>query len=128
MRFSLQMKQVQIGIDIIEISRIRQAIMRWGERFLQRVYTDAELELYRGKGESLAARFAGKEAAIKALDLAGKVISWKDIEILSEISGKPVINLYGQANKQAREMGLCGLGISLSHSREYAVALVVGER
>ena len=59
------MKQAKIGIDIIEISRVKDAISRWGEKFLQRVYTDAELELYRSKKESLAARFAGKEAVSK---------------------------------------------------------------
>jgi holo-[acyl-carrier protein] synthase len=122
------MKQTQIGIDIIEIRRIEQAISRWGGRFLERVYTGAETELCRGKAESLAVRFAGKEAALKALSGPGTMISWRDIEILSESSGKPVIHLHGQARKRARELGLCGLGISLSHSREYGVALVIGER
>ncbi len=121
------MTQTQIGIDIIEIRRIGEAISRWGPKFLQRIYSAAELELCQGKVESLAARFAGKEAAIKALDMPGTVIGWREIEILSETSGKPVIHLYGQAQKQARKLGLQGLAISLSHSREYAVAMVIGD-
>jgi holo-[acyl-carrier protein] synthase len=73
-----------IGIDIIEIDRIERAIARWGEQFLHRVYTDSELRLSRKKPSSLAARFAGKEAVIKALGTQTKGIGWRDIEILSD--------------------------------------------
>ena len=113
-----------VGIDIIEISRIKKAIAHWGETFLNRVYTEAELKLYRNKPLSLAARFAGKEAVIKALDAKNKGISWREIEILSDASGKPLISLYRKAKKQAGALGLHNLEISLSHSREYAVAFV----
>lgn len=116
-----------IGVDIIEIGRIRQSIERWGERFLCRVYTDAELGLYK-KTESLAVRFAGKEAAVKALGTGMRGIGWRDIEILYEPSGKPLVNLYRQAREQANDLGLKGLAISLSHSRDYAIAFVVGEK
>ena len=119
------MKQSHIGIDMIEISRIRQAIARWGEHFLTRIYNDTELDLYRGKPESLAARFAGKEAAMKALASAGP-IGWRDVEILSEPSGKPVVHLHGKAWEKAKALELCGLEISLSHTREYAIAIVMG--
>jgi holo-[acyl-carrier protein] synthase len=122
------MRQAHIGIDIIEINRIREAISRWGEHFLRRVYTNSELELYRSKAESLAARFAAKEAAIKALSAPGITISWQEVEILSDADGKPVVNLYGQAKEHAWELGLRGLEISLSHSRENAIALVIGIR
>ncbi len=122
------MKRIRAGTDIIEISRIQEAIERWGEHFLDRIFTDSEVRLYRGQGESLAARFAGKEAAIKALDASAGVIGWREIEILSEDSGKPVIHLYGRAQERARELGLAELEISLSHSREYAVAFVIGIR
>jgi len=115
-----------IGIDIIEIGRIEKAIGRWGEGFLHRVYTDPELRLYPKKLSSLAVRFAAKEAVIKALGKPA-AISLKEIEILSEPSGKPVVNLYGKTQNQARDLGLDGFAISLSHSREYAVALVAGE-
>ena len=80
-----------IGIDIIEIARIEGAINRWGGRFLQRVYTEPELRLCRKRASSLAARFAGKEAVMKALGTGAKGISWREIEILSEPSGKPLV-------------------------------------
>ena len=116
-----------IGIDIIEIARIKKAIARWGESFLNRVYTGPELKLYHKKPLSLAARFAGKEAVIKALGAQAKGISWKEIEILSNPSGKPLVHLYGKAQNQASDLGLGSLTISLSHSREYAIACVAGE-
>ena len=116
-----------IGADIIEIARIEKAVKRWGESFLQRVYTDSELRLYRRKLSSLAARFAGKEAVIKALGARNKGISWKEIEILSGPGGKPSVRLYGRIQNQAASLGLNKLAISLSHSREYAIAVVMGE-
>ena len=116
-----------IGIDIIEIARIKKAIARWGESFLHRVYTEPELKLYYKKPSSLAARFAGKEAVIKALGAQAKGISWKEIEILSDPDGKPSVHLYGKAHEQADALGLGGFAISLSHSKEYAIAFVAGE-
>ncbi|MFC1898721.1 holo-ACP synthase [Chloroflexota bacterium] len=113
-----------VGIDIIEISRIKKAIAHRGDVFLNRIYTETELRLYRNKPLSLAARFAGKEAVIKALGAKNKGISWREIEILSDVSGKPLISLFGKAEKQARALSLHNLVISLSHSREYAVAFV----
>ncbi len=119
------MKQ-HIGVDIIEINRIEKAVERWGERFLYRIFTKKELELYRHNLESIAVRFAGKEAAMKALNNRGFNISWKDIEILSDINGKPIVSLSGEAKIHAQKLGLVGLEISLSHSRENAVAFVIG--
>jgi holo-[acyl-carrier protein] synthase len=107
-----------IGIDIIEIARIEKAISRWGEPFLRRIYTDAELERYRRKPASLAARFAGKEAVMKLLGT--------DIETLSHPSGKPVLNLYGGARSHAAKLGIEEIAVSLSHSREYAIVSVAG--
>jgi len=115
-----------IGIDIIEIARIRKAINRWGESFLQRVYTEPELTLCRGKVSSLAARFAAKEAVIKALAKDSKSIFLKDIEILAEPNGKPLVHLFDKAQGLAKNLGLDGLTISLSHSKEHAIALAVG--
>lgn len=122
------MEHIQIGIDIIEISRIRQAIQRWNEHFLNRIYTDAELALYRTKIESLAARFAAKEAAMKALSALENSISWREVEIISDSKGKPLMRLYGRALEQMQNLGLQGLEVSLSHSRENAIALVIGLR
>ena len=116
-----------IGIDIIEIDRIEEAIARWGEGFLRRVYTDPELRLYNKQPESLAARFAGKEAVIKALGMPGMGVAWREIEILSDSKGKPLLHLYGKAHHQANSLGLANLAISLSHSKEYAIAIAAGE-
>ena len=116
-----------IGVDIIEIDRIQKALNRWGERFFRRVYTEAELKLCRKKPFRLAGRFAGKEAVMKALGTGIRGISWKEIEILAEPSGKPLVNLYGKAQDKADGMGLDKLAISLSDSKEYAVAFVIGE-
>ena len=116
-----------IGIDIVEIARIERAIARWGESFLHRVYTEPELRLYHKKPSSLAARFAGKEAVIKALGTQPKGINWKEIEIVSDADGKPLVHLYGNAQNQANSLGLDDLAISLSHSKKYAIALVAGE-
>ena len=115
------------GIDIIEIGRIERALDRWGERFLHRVYTESELRLCRQKPSRLATRFAGKEAVMKALGTGARGISWREIEILAEPSGKPSVHLYGKAQNEAEGLGLDKLAISLSHSKEYAIALVVGE-
>ncbi len=116
-----------IGVDIIEIDRIEKAIARWGDRFLKRIYTDAELELCHKKPPALAARFASKEAVMKLLGTGIKGVCWKDIETLSHPSGKPLVNLYGGAQAEAERLGLKGIAISLSHSREYAIAMVTGE-
>jgi holo-[acyl-carrier protein] synthase len=116
-----------VGIDIIEIARIEKAIGRWGEGFLRRVYTEPELRLYRKKLSSLAVRFAAKEAVVKALGKPNGVVSLREIEILSDPGGKPRVNLYGRAQNQAQGLGLDRLAISLSHSRENAIAVVSGE-
>ena len=116
-----------IGVDIIEVARIKKAIARWGKSFLQRVYTDAELELYHKKPLSLAARFAGKEAVVKVLGEKAQGIAWKEIEILSDPSGKPVVYLYNKARRQSDKLGLDSFAISLSHSKENAIACVIAE-
>ncbi len=116
-----------IGVDIIEIARIQEAVDRWGERFLQRVYTEPELRLCRKKPRRLATRFAGKEAVMKALGTGIKGISWREIEIMAEPSGKPLVYLHGKAQDKADDLGLGELAISLSDSKEYAIAFVIGE-
>jgi len=114
-----------IGVDIVEISRIEGAVTRWGDRFLKRVYTEKELELCRDRSNSLAAHFAAKEAAMKALGTG--TMKWRDIETLSDSDGQPLIYLHGKAQKRAGQVGLKGLTISLSHCRDYAIASVIGE-
>ena len=115
-----------IGIDIVEIARIKKVIARWEEHFLRRIYTDAELRRYGKKPQSLAARFACKEAVMKLLGTGRKGVSWRDIETLSNPDGKPLVNLYGRAQNKANEIGLKEISVSLSHSKEHAIASVVG--
>ena len=116
-----------VGVDIIEIDRINRIVKRWGDRFLQRIYSEHELRICRHKPWRLAGRFAGKEAVMKALGTGIRGISWREIEILAEPSGKPLVNLYGKAQTKAEDLGLRQLAISLSDTREHAIAFVVGE-
>lgn len=116
---------LSVGVDIIEISRVKRAIERWGERFLQHVYTPAEVAYCRGRMPELAARFAGKEAISKALGTGLFGISWTEMEILADRRGKPHVTLYGRALKRAQELGLTEWAISLTHSDDNAVAFVV---
>jgi holo-[acyl-carrier protein] synthase len=113
------------GVDIIEIERVQRAISRWGNRFLDRIYTAAEIKLCRGRAPELSARFAGKEAISKALGTGLVGISWREMEILSDPRGKPLVRLHGRAAARASKLGLSEFAISLSHSQDYAVALVV---
>jgi holo-[acyl-carrier protein] synthase len=118
---------ISVGVDIIEIRRIQRAILRWNGRFLNRVYTPTELTLYRGRVPELAARFAGKEAISKALGTGLVGMAWREMEVLADGRGKPLVRLHGRAADRAAELGLAEFAISLSHSRDYAVAFVVAE-
>ena len=115
-----------IGMDIIEVARIEKAVNRWGSRFLRRIYTKTELEICRNRIPALAVRFAAKEAVMKALGTGARGISWREIETLADTSGKPIVQLHGQAQDKAKELNLNELSISLSHSKEYAIASVIG--
>ena len=115
-----------IGVDIIEISRIKRAVSRWNDAFLKRVYSQAELDYCRSMYPSLAARFAAKEAVIKTLGRGGSGFSWLEIEILPGPNDAPYVKLSGRARRKAEELGLKDLSISLSHCNEYAVAFSVG--
>lgn len=116
-----------IGIDIVEIARLKKAIAQRGEAFLKRIYTESELKSYRKKLPSLAVRFAAKEAVIKALGKPTAGIKLKDIEIVADEKGKPLVNLYGEAQNQAKALGLDKIAVSLSHSKEYAIAVASGQ-
>ncbi len=115
-----------IGIDIIELQRIADCIDRFGQRFLRRVYTPNELAHCNGRLNSLAARWAAKEAVAKALGTGIGPISFQEIEILKLASGQPTVYLHGQAQALCQAKGMSGFEISLSHSREYAIAFVIG--
>jgi holo-[acyl-carrier protein] synthase len=116
-----------VGIDVIEIARVRRALERHPARFLQRIYTPGEIAYCRGRTSELAARFAAKEAVMKALGTGVRGISWRDIEILPNYRGKPMVRLHDRAAERAESIGLRELDISLTHSRAYAIASVVGE-
>ncbi|MEO8284852.1 MAG: holo-ACP synthase [Chloroflexota bacterium] len=118
---------LQCGVDIIEIDRIRDAVDRWGPRFLNRVWTEREQAICRGRYPELAARFAGKEAMSKALGTGMVGVVWLEIEILPDRRGKPLVFLYGEARKRAEQLGYSTIAISLSHSRTMACAMVVAE-
>jgi holo-[acyl-carrier protein] synthase len=120
-----QTVQTVVGVDIIEIDRIRRAISRSQDSFLNRIYTPAEL-VYTRNVSSLAARFAAKEAVMKALGTGTRGVGWKDIEILTNADGAPLIRLYGGALQKSTELGLTRFQVSLSHSRKYAIAFVIG--
>ncbi len=121
------MAEHAVGIDIIEIARIRRAVERYPDRFLTRIYTSREIAYCRGRVPELAARFAAKEAVMKALGTGIRGISWRDIEVLPNPRGKPLIGLHGTAARRADEIGLHQIDVSLSHSRAYAIASVVAE-
>ena len=114
------------GVDIIEIERIGRALERWGQRFLHRIYTAGEISYCRGRPQNLAARFAAKEATMKALGTGIRGVGWKDIEVVRHQGGAPSIYLRGRALLRAEKLGVKELALSLSHSRDYAVAFVVG--
>jgi holo-[acyl-carrier protein] synthase len=115
-----------VGVDIIETDRVRAALERFGERFQQRVYTAVEVAFCRGRVHELAARFAAKEAVMKALGTGARGLAWREIEVLPNRRGKPLVYLYGRARERAERIGLGGLDVSMSHSRRYAVAFAVG--
>lgn len=119
---------VAVGTDIIEIARIERSCRDFGERFLKRVYTERERERYRGRPNELAARFAAKEATSKALGTGIVGIRWREMEVLPNRRGKPVLILHGQAARRARQLGLNHFSVSLTHSRTDAMAFVVGVR
>ena len=113
------------GIDLIEISRIEEVVSRHGKHYLERIYTSAELDLCGKRAESLAGRFAAKEAVAKALGCGIGDVSWKEIEILGDEQNAPVLHLYGEAALKADELGLTSWSVSLSHSQSHAVAVAV---
>jgi len=115
-----------VGVDMVEIGRIEAAMKRWGERFLRRIYTESELIICGGSVSSLSCRFAGKEAVMKALGTGVKGVSWREIEILADNRGNPVVRLYGRAKDRAAKLSLKEFSVSLSDTRQFAIAVVIG--
>ena len=116
-----------VGVDIIEIPRIKRVFEQYGDRFLRRIYTDREIAYCRGRAPQLASRFAAKEATMKALGTGVRGIRWQDIEVVRGRGQAPRIELHGTARARADRLGLTDIALSLSHSRDFAVASVVGD-
>ena len=117
-------------IDLIEVERIEATIARYGERFLTRVFTANELAYCRRHAHQLAARFAAKEAVSKMLGTGIQHrdgVDWREIEIVSDARGKPAVQLTGKAAQRAAQLNLKSFAISLSHTREHAIAMVIAE-
>ena len=116
---------LRTGVDIIEVARIDDAILRHGDRFFQRFFTPRELIESEGRTPALAARFAAKEAGAKALGCGIGDVGWKEIEIVRDARRGPQILLHGAARAMAAELGLSEWSVSMSHTHEHAIAVVV---
>lgn len=123
---------VGLGTDLTEIERIEKSIARFGHRFLERIFTPAEIEYClrkkKSSAESFAARFAAKEAAAKALGTGiSRGVSWQEVEVTRQASGKPGMRLHGKAEERAARMGVLWISVSLTHTRGLAMAIVLME-
>jgi holo-[acyl-carrier protein] synthase len=118
--------EMAVGVDVIVISRVQKVLERHPERFLLRVFTPEEVAICRGRVRELAARFAAKEAVMKALGTGARGLGWREIEILPNRRGKPLVYLHGRAQQRAHKIGARGLDVSLTHDSDLAIAVVAG--
>jgi len=119
----------ELGIDIIRVDRIRASLERFGERFTNRVLTPAERRYVRDRPETMAGRWAAKEAVSKVLGLGVRGVGWREIEIKRTPYGQPTVVLHGRAEERRKRLGLeADLSVSISHIKELAVAVAVGLR
>ena len=122
---------VGLGVDIAEVHRVEAAMRRHGEAFLKRIFTPAEIaycERHRNKFERFAGRFAAKEAAMKALGTGwGRGVRWLDIEVVRLPGGKPTLQLRGRAEEFAKRIEVKNVSLTITHSADTALALVVFE-
>jgi holo-[acyl-carrier protein] synthase len=120
---------VGIGLDLVKIARIRMMVERWQDRFLDRLYTDAERRYCFSRASpysSLAGRFAAKEAVLKALGTGWSAgVRWVDIQVLNDTRGRPMATVEGRVGALIRDAGVTGIHVSLSHDAEYAIAQAV---
>jgi holo-[acyl-carrier protein] synthase len=119
------MPSLRTGVDLIDIDRFTHAYLRYNQRFLKRLFTPSELAENGDNMASLAARFAAKEAVAKAFGTGIGHITWHEIEICRGCSGEPILHLYGEAQKLADEHHLNTWSLSLSHTQDQAIAIVV---
>jgi holo-[acyl-carrier protein] synthase len=118
----------ELGIDIIKVGRIRATLKRFGARFSNRVLTPTERRYVRDRPETLAGRWAAKEAVSKVLGLGVRGIGWQEIEVERLPTGQPAIRLHGRAAQRAEQLGMDRIAVSISHEEEYAVAIAFGVR
>ena len=118
----------ELGIDIIKVDRIKGTLAKFGRRFARRVLTDAEDRYVRDRPETMAGRWAAKEAVSKVLGLGVRGIGWRDIEIERLPTGQPNVRLHGRAAARAEQLGMGRIAVSISHESEYAVAVAFGIR
>jgi len=118
----------ELGIDIIKVERIRETLARFGARFSSRVLTPAEQRYVRDRPETMAGRWAAKEAVSKVLGLGVRGIGWREIEIERLPTGQPAVRLHGRAAARADQLGMGRIAVSISHESDYAVAIAYGIR
>ena len=122
---------VGTGVDLAEVPRIRASIERYGEKFIRRIYTPAEIayvERKANKFERYAARFAAKEAGMKAIGTGWRHgVTWRDFEVVNLPSGRPTLRLQGVAARFAEKLGVRNISLSLTHTRELGMAHVILE-
>ena len=118
----------ELGIDIIKVERIRASLERFGSRFTRRVLTPSEQRYVRDRPETMAGRWAAKEAVSKVLGLGVRGIGWRDIEIERLPTGQPAVRLHGRAQVRAEQLGMGRIAVTISHEADYAVAMAFGVR
>ena len=117
-----------LGVDIVRVERIAKVMQRHPARFSARVLTDAEQAYVRARPENFAGRWAAKEAVSKVLGLGIRGIGWREIEIERLPTGQPTVRLHGSAAERAAAIGIAAIAVSITHEREYAVAVAYGQR
>src|SRR3954449_2602956 len=118
----------ELGIDIIKVDRIRASLERFGDRFTHRVLTEPERRYVRGRPETMAGRWAAKEAVSKVVGLGVRGIGWRDIENERLPTGQPSVRLHGRAADRAEQLGMERVAVSITHESDYAVAIAFGIR
>jgi holo-[acyl-carrier protein] synthase len=118
----------ELGIDIIKVERIANALKRFGDRFPRRVLTEAEQRYVRNRPQNFAGRWAAKEAVSKVLGLGVRGVGWTEIEIARLPTGAPAVRLSGRAARRAEQLGMGRIAVSISHEGDYAVAIAFGVR
>lgn len=116
---------IAVGIDIIEVARVRKVYEKHGERFLKRVFTEREVQQCRGKATRLAGRFAAKEAISKALGTGIHGVAWREMEVVQLRSGRPTVRLHGNAKRRAEQLGLSAFDVSIADLVEFSIAIAV---